>query len=128
VRLEVERIQHISTDPTALRVTRYGSLDVYALDSSPTMETGGFWIPTERPTDLVVSDHDGNATAIALTLESAAAATARVSRGEWHQDTHLTPGSRTEIVVPASETPRPLRFDISGAGTRQAVWVTVARK
>jgi hypothetical protein len=128
VRLEVDRIQHRSTDPTALRVTRYGKLDVYALDSAPAMETGGFWIPIDRPTDLVVSDQDGNTPAIVLTLESETGATARVSRGGWRQDNYLSPGASSEIVVPGSETALPLRFDISGAGTRQAVWVTVAYK
>ena len=126
VRFQVNRVHRAPIQPTALRVTRYGSLDVYALDSASTMETGGFWIPANRLTAVVVSDPDGNAPSMVLTLEAAEAAAVRVSRGAWQQELHLGAGARTEVVVPASEPLMPLGFDVSGTSRRQAVWAAVA--
>ncbi|HUE85584.1 MAG TPA: hypothetical protein VMO26_05850 [Vicinamibacterales bacterium] len=126
VRLQVHRVNRRSTHPVALRVTRYGSLDVYALDSAPTMETGGFWLPGNRRTAVVVSDQGGNAPSMVLTFESAESATVRVSRGAWHEDHHLDASSRTQVVVPAGEPLRPLQFEISGTNLRRAVWTAVA--
>jgi hypothetical protein len=128
VRLEVNRVHRLSNRPTALHVTRYGALDVYAFDSAPTMERGGFWIPGNRHVTVVVSDRDGNAPAMVLTLEAAEAATVRVARSPWQQQHHLEAGARMELVVPAGEPLSPLGFEISGTGKRQAVWVALARQ
>ena len=132
VRLEVKRVQRPATHLTALHVTRYGSLDVYAFDAAPAMETGGFWIPANRPTDVVVADPDGNARSIVLTLESAArsegATTVRVSRAAWHEEHQLRDGERTEVVVPASERLVPLTLEVSGTSNRRAVWAGVAAR
>jgi hypothetical protein len=127
VRLEVTRVDQLSIQPTALHVTRYGALDVYALDSSPTMETGGFWIPGNRPVAVVVSDQDGNAPAMVMTLESAESATVRLVRGPWKRELSLHPGVRTQVAAPASTPLSALSFEISGTSSRQAVWVAVAR-
>lgn len=127
VRLEVKRVHRKQSHLTALHVTRYGALDVYALDAAPTMETGGFWLPANRLTAVVVSDSHGGAPSFALTLESAETATVRVSRGAWQQEHPLRPAVRTQVAVPADEPLLPLSFEISGTGGRQAVWVAVAR-
>jgi hypothetical protein len=128
VRLEVIRVHRRSNLPTALHVTRYGALDVYAFDSALTMETGGFWIPGNRHVAVVVSDSDGNAPAMVLTLESAEAATVRLARDAWQQQHELAAVSRLQIVVPAGEPLSPLSFEISGTSNRQAIWAAVARR
>ena len=129
VRLEVHRVHRTSRHPLATRVTRYGSLDVYSLDSASTMETGGFWVPGNRRTPVVVSDQDGSAPSMVLALESAQpATTVRVSRGTWHGERRLRAGTRTELVVPAGDPLMPLQIEVSGTGARQAVWVAVAPK
>jgi hypothetical protein len=128
VRLEVNRVRRRSTLPTALHVTRYGSLDVYAFDSAPTMETGGFWIPGNRHVAVVVSDRDGNAPAMVVTLESAESAAVRLARGPWQQEHSVRAGTRTQVRVPASAPLSALSFEISGTSSRQAVWVAVARQ
>jgi hypothetical protein len=127
VRLAVNRVRRRADLPSALHVTRYGALDVYAFDAAPTMETGGFWIPGNRQTAVVVSDADGNAPALAVTLESAEAATVRVGRGAWQEERQLPANARTQVIVPASEPLSPLSFEISGTTRRRAVWVAVAR-
>ncbi len=126
VRLQVDRVDRTSGHPTALHVTRYGSLDVYALDSAATMETGGFWLPASRRTAFVVTDVGGKAPSMVLTLESADAVTVQVSRGAWHQEQHLRAGARVEVVVPASDPLQALTFEVSGASSRQPLWAAVA--
>ena len=127
VRLQVDRVDRTPGHPTALHVMRYGSLNVYALDSAATMETGGFWLPARRRTAFVVTDVDGKAPSMVLTLESADTVTVQVSRGAWHQKQHLRAGSRVEVVVPASDPLQALTFDVSGASSRQPLWAAVAR-
>jgi hypothetical protein len=128
VHLEVERVQRTPTGPIAQHVTRYGSLDVYALDPAPLMETGGFWIPGNRRTAVVVSDREGHAPSMALALEASEPATVRVSRGAWREDRLLQPAARTELVVPAGEPLVPLLLEVSGTSNRQAIWVAVAAR
>jgi hypothetical protein len=92
------------------------------------METGGFWIPGNRLTPVVVSDREGHAPSMALALEASEPATVRVSRGAWQEERHLGRSARTELVVPAGEPLMPLLLDVSGTSVRQAIWVAVAAR
>jgi hypothetical protein len=126
VRLQVHGVNRSSSLPVAQRVTRYGPLDVYALDAAPAMETGGFWLPGNRRTPVVVTDRTGNAPSMVLALESSEPVSVRVSRGTWQDIRDIAASTRAELVVPAGETLAPIHIEVSGTNKRLAVWVTVA--
>jgi len=124
--IEVQQVLRSRAGPVAENLTRYGDLYVYTLDAAPTLETGGFWLPGERSTGIVVTNQAGMVTPVALTLEATEPVMVELTLGTWRDQRVIERGRSEEFRIPPANRPTLLTMVIRGSSSRRAVWASVS--
>jgi hypothetical protein len=106
-----------SSQFVAERVTRYGELLFYSLDTATFVETGGFWLAGDREARFLVADGDGSAIASTLRVEagpSPVTLRVQIAAGSVDRLVSLSAAERTSIEIPRMVQPQVVSVRVEG--------------